>query len=71
MKKPWKIIQELESDNSRLFKEKIIKRENDAKNEIFFSGCQLAMDKLRTFGLKKVPISKKMAEELLGKNLPI
>jgi|TARA_Y100000034_G_scaffold44060_1_gene54006 DNA ligase-1 len=59
MKKPWKIIQELESDNSRLFKEKIIKRENDAKNEIFFSGCQLAMDKLRTFGLKKVPISKK------------
>ena len=36
MIKPWKIIQELESDNSRLKKEAIIKREADADNIRFF-----------------------------------
>jgi DNA ligase-1 len=53
--KPWTVIQELESDNSRLFKESVIKREADAGNTEFFDGVSMAMDKLRTFGLKQVP----------------
>ena len=55
MKQPWSVIQELESDNSRLFKESVIKREADAGNTEFFNGVSMAMDKLRTFGLKQVP----------------
>ena len=55
MIKPWKIIQELEADNSRLVKEKIIRRESDAKNKEFFEGVEMALDSLRTFGLKQVP----------------
>jgi len=59
MKKPWKIIQELEADNSRLKKEAIIKRENDADNIRFFDGVCMALDGFRTFGIQKVPVSKK------------
>ena len=59
MMKPWKIIQELESDNSRLKKEAIIKRENDADNIRFFDGVCLALDSFRTFGVQKVPVAKK------------
>lgn len=53
----WNVIQELESDNSRLFKESVVKRESDANNKEFFEGVNLALDKLRTFGLKQVPTS--------------
>jgi DNA ligase-1 len=56
---PWKIIQELESDNSRLKKEAIIKRENDADNQIFFDGVGMALDGFRTFGVKQVPKATK------------
>jgi DNA ligase-1 len=56
--KPWKVIQELESDNSRKFKESVIARESQAGNREFFLGCEMALDKLRTFGLKQVPESK-------------
>ena len=59
MMQPWKIIQELESDNSRLKKEAIIKRENDADNIRFFDGVCMALDGFRTFGVQKVPVSKK------------
>ena len=59
MKKPWKIIQELEADNSRLKKEAIIKRENDADNIRFFDGVCMALDGFRTFGIQKVPVAKK------------
>ena len=59
MMKPWKIIQELESDNSRLKKEAIIRRESDADNIRFFNGVGAALDGFRTFGLQKVPVSKK------------
>ena len=59
MIKPWKIIQELEADNSRLKKEAIIKRESDADNQIFFDGVCMALDGFRTFGVQKVPVSKK------------
>ena len=55
---PYKIIQELESDNSRLKKEAIIRRENDADNIRFFNGVCMALDGFRTFGVQKVPVSK-------------
>jgi DNA ligase-1 len=57
--KPWKIIQELESDNSRLKKEAIIRRESDAENIRFFNGVGACLDGFRTFGIQKVPTSKK------------
>ena len=59
MNKPWKIIQELESDNSRLKKEAIIRRESDAENIRFFNGVGMALDGFRTFGVQKVPVAKK------------
>jgi len=59
MMKPWKIIQELEADNSRLKKEAIIRRESDAENIRFFNGVGSALDSFRTFGVQKVPVSKK------------
>ena len=62
MKKPFEIIKELESNNSRLFKESIILREMKAGNNIFFEGINYACDKLKTFGIKKVPISTKSGE---------
>lgn len=55
MNKPWDIIRELESDNSRLFKESIITRENDADNSEFFEGVRWALDPLITFGIRQVP----------------
>jgi DNA ligase-1 len=63
--KPWKIIQELEADNSRLKKEAIIKRESDADNIRFFDGVCMALDGFRTFGVQKVPVAKKD-----GKGIP-
>ena len=59
MMKPWKIIQELEADNSRLKKEAIIRRESDADNIRFFNGVGSALDSFRTFGVQKVPVAKK------------
>jgi len=56
--KPWKIIQELEADNSRLKKEAIIRRESDADNIRFFNGVGMALDGFRTFGVQKVPVAK-------------
>ncbi len=53
------IIKELESNNSRLFKEDVIKREAEKNNTRFFEGCEMALNKLRTFGIQKVPTSKK------------
>jgi len=57
--KPWTVLQELEADNSRLKKEAIIKRESDADNVRFFNGVCMALDSFRTFGVQKVPVSKK------------
>ena len=59
MNSPWKIIQELESDNSRLKKEAIIRRESDADNDVFFEGVCMALDGFRTYGFKQVPKSTK------------
>ena len=59
LNKPWNIIKELESDNSRLKKEAIIRRESDAENIEFFNGVGMALDGFRTFGIQKVPVAKK------------
>jgi len=55
MNTPWKVIADLEADNSRLAKEAIILREAEANNSIFFDGCRLALDCMITFGLKQIP----------------
>ena len=55
MKKPWQVIEELESDNSRLFKESVIEREAKAGNAEFFRGCRAAFDAMITFGIRQVP----------------
>ena len=55
----YSIIQELESNNSRLFKEDVIKREAEASNDLFFEGCRLALDPLVSFGVKQVPQAEK------------
>ena len=65
---PWKVIQELEADNSRLKKEAIIKRESDADNIRFFNGIGAALDGFRTFGVQKVPVSKKDGPVILRKS---
>ena len=49
------IIQELESNNSRLFKEDVIMRELANDNTNFFTGCRMALDPLMTYGVKQVP----------------
>ena len=54
MNKPWKITQELETDNSRLFKEAVVAREAAAGNDEFFAGVRLALDSMITFGLKQI-----------------
>jgi DNA ligase-1 len=54
MIKPWEVIAELESDNSRLFKEAVVAREADAGNAEFFRGARAALDAMVTFGVKKV-----------------
>ena len=54
MTEPYKIIQELESDNSRLFKESVIAREMEAGNDEFFLGVSIALDKLHVFNIQKI-----------------
>jgi DNA ligase 1 len=54
MLKPWQVIAELENENSRLFKESVIRREAEAGNGEFFRGARAALDSMITFGVKKV-----------------
>ena len=58
MHNPADIILELESDNSRLFKESIIIREMEADNIDFFEGLKFACDKLITFGVSTKTVPK-------------
>ena len=57
MIEPWKIIVELESDNSRLFKEGVI--ESHLNNKVLQEGLVMCLDPLVTFGVKQVPESEK------------
>lgn len=54
MNQPWQVIQELESDNSRLFKESVIRREAETNNVEFFRGCRAALDPMITYGIRQV-----------------
>jgi len=56
MIEPWKIIQQLESDNSKLFKEDVIRSNID--NTEFVAGLRLGLDNMVTFGVAQVPIKK-------------
>ena len=56
--KPWQIIQQLEGNNSRTFKEQLIEAQATAGNDEFFLGVRLALDNLITFGIKQVPTSE-------------
>ena len=51
--RPWEIIQKLETDNSRLFKESVVAEHID--NAEFKTGLQYALDPLVTFGVQQVP----------------
>lgn len=53
---PWNIIQKLESDNSRLFKEEVVA--GFIGDQRFTWGLKLALDPLVTFGVKEVPEKK-------------
>lgn len=55
MAKCFEIIQSLETHNSRLDKESIIRKEAEQGNDEFFKGVKLALSPLTTFGVKKVP----------------
>jgi DNA ligase-1 len=54
MLKPWEVIAELNTDNSRLFKESVIAREAQANNTEFFRGCRAALDSMITYGIRQV-----------------
>jgi len=53
--KPYQIIQKLESDNSRLFKEGIVLQAAQTQHSEFFTGLQYCLDVLTTFGVKQIP----------------
>ena len=53
---PWEIIQKLESDNSRLFKESVV--EENIHNVDFRHGLMKALNSLVTFGVQQVPEKK-------------
>lgn len=55
--KPWLVIQELERENGKIFKQTTIEVEAFAKNDEFFEGLMLALHPLTTFGVKQVPES--------------
>jgi len=50
------VIQALEVTNSRIEKERIIQEAWDLKITEFFQGSLMALDALRTYGVKKVPL---------------
>lgn len=54
MNKPYEIIQELRSTNSRNEKIAIIKREAENNNQDFFKGLNYALNPFITFGVKKI-----------------
>lgn len=58
MNTPWKVIADLEADNSKLAKEAVVDREARANNTEFFEGVRMAYDAMITFGVAKVPEKK-------------
>ena len=62
MKTPADIILELESNNSRIFKEDVIIREMNENNIPFFKGIKYACNKLITFGVNEKTTPNKNTE---------
>lgn len=58
------IIKSLESTNSRLEKEEILRESMNQKLDNFFQGIKLALDPMITFGIKKIPESSYDGEGL-------
>ena len=58
--KPWEVIKELESTNSRLDKEKTLQMVllQQPEDKDFWEGVKLALDPMITFGVKQVPIKE-------------
>ena len=54
--RPWEIIQKLETDNSRLFKEGVVS--DYIADADFRQGLQWALNPLVTFGVQQVPVSE-------------
>jgi DNA ligase-1 len=63
------IINELESDNSRLAKEAVLAKHLEDNNIVFFDGVRMCLDALYTFGVKKVPT--KMDDTGQGLSWPV
>ena len=57
---PWNIIQQLESNNSSLFKQDVLAQNID--NKEFIDGATKCLDPLITFGVKQVPFSEQDGE---------
>ena len=55
---PETIIARLEADNSRLAKEQILAEAMEEGLDEFFHGLRLGLDKLMSFGVKKVPVKE-------------
>lgn len=53
---PPKVIELLESNNSRTYKETVLATQVAMNNDELFEGCKLALDSMITFGVKKVPM---------------
>lgn len=51
--KPWNILQKLQTDNSKLFKESVVKEH--IEDVEFTEGVRYALDPMVTFGVKKIP----------------
>jgi len=62
--KPWLVIQELERENGKIFKQTTIEVEAFSKNDEFFAGLMLALHPLTTFGVKQIPESTVAASDL-------
>ena len=50
-----KLISEITSDNSKIFKENILRQEALSNNDDFFAGLRYALDNITSFGVKKIP----------------
>lgn len=61
--KSWQVIQHIESDNGKLFKQNAVQAEASAGNDEFFEGLMLALHPLTTFGVKQIPESTVSASD--------
>ena len=68
---PYQIINHLNSDNSRLFKESMISSEAANNNINFFKGLNLCLNQMITFGVKQIPLANNNGTGLLWEEFEI